>query len=117
MDETTRELSPNDPEGKRVCVRATVLTNETTLLTRIEHFSDWSRAVKGIARLQLFLSQRTEVIFVAEHSIRSVRLFYAALVTKMVKKLPHDHQLLRELEVLRPQMMERFTSQSGTHLY
>ena len=44
---------------------------------------------------------------------RSVRKFWTALVSKMVKTLPYKSQLLKDVEVLRPQQRDKYTSQSG----
>ena len=53
-----RELLPDDPEVKHGHVHALRSQGETSMLRRLEHFSNWSRAAKGIAVLQRFLSRR-----------------------------------------------------------
>ena len=52
------ELIPNDPEVKHANVYATTVQEEMSLLSRIEHFSDWNRAVNGIAVLQQLIERR-----------------------------------------------------------
>ena len=52
------ELIPNDPEVKHANVYATTVQEEMSLLSRILHFSDWNRAVNGIAVLQQLIERR-----------------------------------------------------------
>ena len=53
------ELFQNDPEVRQAAVLVAG-TQEVSMLKRLEHFSDLSRAVKGIAVLQRFLSRRND---------------------------------------------------------
>ena len=57
-DNNHRELLPGDPEVKHGHVHAVGSQDEASMLSRLEHFSDWSIAAKGIAELQRFRSIR-----------------------------------------------------------
>ena len=51
------QISPEDPEVKKVTVLATKSTEHSSLLERITYFSDWYRTKRAIAICQLFIER------------------------------------------------------------
>ena len=51
------ELSPNDVEVRHVNARITTLAEPQSMLKHLERFSNWSRVITGIARIQEFLQR------------------------------------------------------------
>jgi ribosomal protein L31E len=51
------EIQLGDPEVKSAQVFTTRLSKEFVLLERLNRFSDWSKAVRAIARLQRFIKK------------------------------------------------------------
>ena len=51
------QISPEDPEVKKVTVLATKSMERSSLLERIAYFSDWYRTKRAIAICQLFIER------------------------------------------------------------
>lgn len=52
-DIKVKEVEEGDPELKRIQVFTTEAKEEISLSKRLQRFSDWKRAVKAIARLDV----------------------------------------------------------------
>ena len=92
----TKELQEGDPEVKSVTVHAGK-TEEATLISRIEHFSDWTRVVKGITALQRFLSKKKKTSEENPPSITEERRRAEQTIIKMVQ----EEAFAQEIQLLK----------------
>lgn len=51
-------MSTDDPEVKKVIVHKVGTKEEDSVLLKLEHFSDWQRAIKAVTALKTFISRK-----------------------------------------------------------
>ena len=89
-----------------------VKTEEATLISRIEHFSDWTRVVKGITALQRFLSKKKKTSKENPPSITEERRAEQTII-----KMVQEEAFAQEIQLLKtkPSKNEmRSQSQTGS---